>query len=137
MDEVLWRQLQAASKSQEVVFVGDFNYPDMCWRSYTAKHTQSRSFLETLDHNFLSQAVEVSSRNSVLELILTNREGLVGDMKVGGSLGCGDHVILEFSVEEEAGQKVSLKPWTSGELTLVSLWMFLGEYHASRPCRKE
>lgn len=30
MDEVLQRWLEASSKSQEVVFVGDFNYPDMC-----------------------------------------------------------------------------------------------------------
>lgn len=95
MDEVLWRQLEAASKSQEVVFVGDFNYPEMCWRSCTAKHKQSRRSLESLDHNLLSQAVEVSSRNSVLDLTLRNREGLVGDVKAGGSL---DHENGEFSV---------------------------------------
>lgn len=91
-------KLEAASKSQDVVFVGDFNYPDMCWRSHTAKHKQSKRFLGSLDHNFLFQAVEVSSRNSVLDLILTNREGLVAVTKVGSSLGCSDHEIVEFSV---------------------------------------
>lgn len=38
VDEAFWRWIEAASKSLEPVLVGDFNYPDICWRSYTAKH---------------------------------------------------------------------------------------------------
>ncbi|KAJ7413876.1 mitochondrial fission process protein 1 [Pitangus sulphuratus] len=30
VDEAFYRQLEAASKSQALVFVGDFNYPDIC-----------------------------------------------------------------------------------------------------------
>lgn len=46
VDEAFYRQLEAASKSQALVLVGEFNYPDICWRSNTVKHKQSRRFLE-------------------------------------------------------------------------------------------
>ncbi|GAB0197899.1 mitochondrial enolase superfamily member 1 [Grus japonensis] len=34
----------------------------------------------------------------MLDLILTNKEGLVGDMKLKGSLGCSDHKMVEFRI---------------------------------------
>ena len=38
-------------------------------------------------------------RQGVLpDLVLTNREGLVGDMKAGGILVCSHHEIVEFRV---------------------------------------
>ncbi|KAJ7410616.1 hypothetical protein BTVI_53109 [Pitangus sulphuratus] len=55
VDEAFYRQLEAASQSQALVPVGDFNQPDICWRSNTAMHKQSRRFLESIDDNFLTQ----------------------------------------------------------------------------------
>ena len=50
-------------------------------------------------HNFLMQVVKELMRKSVLlNLILTNKEGLVRDMKVGGSLGCGVCEMLQFRI---------------------------------------
>ncbi|GAB0190586.1 mitochondrial enolase superfamily member 1 [Grus japonensis] len=34
----------------------------------------------------------------LLDLVLTNKEGLVEDLKVGGSLGCSDHEMVEFRI---------------------------------------
>ncbi|GAB0184915.1 triadin [Grus japonensis] len=34
----------------------------------------------------------------MLDLILTNKEGLVGDIKLKGSLGCSDHEMVEFRI---------------------------------------
>ncbi|KAJ7403117.1 hypothetical protein BTVI_80475 [Pitangus sulphuratus] len=94
LDEVFYRELETASKSQELVLVGDFNYPDICRRSNTVKHKQSKRFLKSTDDNVLSQMMEDSTRNGVLlDLILTNREGVVGC-----SLGCSDYGIVEFSI---------------------------------------
>ncbi|KAJ7425036.1 mitochondrial fission process protein 1 [Pitangus sulphuratus] len=39
------QQLEAAFKSQALFLVGNFNYPDNCWRNNTAKYKQSRRFL--------------------------------------------------------------------------------------------
>jgi len=34
----------------------------------------------------------------MLDLVLTNKEGLVGNMKLKGSLGCSDHEMVEFKI---------------------------------------
>jgi len=34
----------------------------------------------------------------MLDLVLTNKEGLVGNVKVKGSLGCSDHGMVEFKI---------------------------------------
>ena len=45
------------------------------------------------------QLVQEPTRGgALLDLLFTNSEGLVGDVKAGGCLGQSDHVIVEFSV---------------------------------------
>ncbi|GAB0207575.1 mitochondrial enolase superfamily member 1 [Grus japonensis] len=98
-DEALYRQIGAASCSQALVLMGDFNHPDICWRDNTAERKQSRKFLECVDDNFLLQMIEEPTRRgAMLDLILTNKEGLVGDVKLKGSLGCSDHEMVEFRI---------------------------------------
>ncbi|KAJ7399009.1 hypothetical protein BTVI_119316 [Pitangus sulphuratus] len=63
--------------------------------------------------------LEDPTRNGVLlDLILTNREGLVGDGKVGGSLGCSDHDIVEFSIRSWRSGEVS-EDWNKANVTLI------------------
>ena len=98
-DEALYRQIGAAWHLQALVLTGDFNHPDICWRDNTAGHKQSRRFLERVDDNFLTQVIEVPTRRgALLDLLLTDKEGLVGDAKVKGSLGCSDHEMVEFRI---------------------------------------
>ncbi|PKU36537.1 glycerol kinase [Limosa lapponica baueri] len=79
--------------------MGDFNHPDICWRDNTAGHTKSRKFLECVDDNFLLQMVEEPMRKgAMLDLILTNKEELVGKVKFKGSLSCSDHEMAEFKI---------------------------------------
>ncbi|GAB0193293.1 mitochondrial enolase superfamily member 1 [Grus japonensis] len=40
----------------------------------------------------------------MLDLVLTNKEGLVGDMKLKGSLGCSDHEMVEFKCSSHTAQ---------------------------------
>lgn len=76
VDETFYRQLKSALKSQALVLVGDFNYPDTFWKSYTAKHKQSRKFLESTGDIFLSQMVEDPARNTQGVLLgLTQQTG--------------------------------------------------------------
>jgi len=45
------------------------------------------------------QVVEEPTRQGVLlDLVLSNRDGLVGVVKVEGSLGCSDHEMVEFKI---------------------------------------
>jgi len=46
----------------------------------------------------LTQVVQQSTRRGLLlDIVLTN-EGLVEDVKAGGSLGCSDNAIVEFRI---------------------------------------
>ncbi|GAB0199653.1 lysine-specific histone demethylase 1A [Grus japonensis] len=98
-DEALYRQIGVASCSQALVLMGEFSHPDICWRGNTAGHKQSRRFLECIDHNFLLQVKEEPTRRgAMLDLVLTTKEGLVGNVKLKGSLGCNDHEMVEFKI---------------------------------------
>jgi len=79
--------------------MGDFNHPDISWEDHTARQAKSRRFLQSIDDNFLMQVEEEPTRKGVLlDLVLTNKEGLEEDVKVGGRLGCSDHEMLEFRI---------------------------------------
>ncbi|GAB0179072.1 hypothetical protein GRJ2_000372500 [Grus japonensis] len=98
-DEALYRQIGAGSRSQALVLMGDFSHPHIYWRDDIAGYKQSRRFLECVDDNFLLQVIENSKRKgAMLDLVLTNKEGLVGNVKLKGSLGCNDHEMVEFKI---------------------------------------
>ncbi|PKU41722.1 rna-directed dna polymerase from mobile element jockey- hypothetical protein [Limosa lapponica baueri] len=102
-DEYLYRQIGAASYSQTLVLLRDFTHPDICWRDNTAGHKKSRKFLECVDDNFLLQMTEKPKRKgTVLDLVLTNKEGLVRNAKLKGCLGCSDHETVEFKIHRAA-----------------------------------
>ncbi|GAB0207435.1 hypothetical protein GRJ2_003209100 [Grus japonensis] len=46
----------------------------------------------------------------MLDLVLTNKEGLVGDVKLKGSLGCSDHEMVEFRILRAARRARSKLP---------------------------
>ncbi|GAB0185298.1 hypothetical protein GRJ2_000995100 [Grus japonensis] len=81
------------------LLMGDFNHPNICGRDNTAGHKQSRRFLECVDDNFFLQVIEEPRRRgAMLNLVLTNKEGLVGNVKLKGSLGCSDHEMVELKI---------------------------------------
>ena len=96
---MFYEQLAEAARSLALVLMGDFNFPDICWEYNLAQKKQSRRFLEYMGDNFLMQLVrEPMRRAAPLDLLFTNREGLVGDVEVGGCLGQSDHDMVEFSI---------------------------------------
>ena len=108
VDEKLYKHLGEVSRSLPLVLVGDFNFPDVCWNYNTADREQSRRFLERVGGNFLTQPVREPTRGSnILDLLFVNREGLVGDVKVGGRLGQSYHEMLVFSILVEPWRGVS------------------------------
>jgi len=104
IDEAFFLQLQEASRSQALVLLGDFNHPDICSKSNTASCRQSSRFLECTEDNFLSQVISTPTRGDViLDLMVTNASELVGDVKIGGRLGCSDHALVELTLLREMG----------------------------------
>ena len=79
--------------------MGDFSHPGICWKDNSAGHKQSRRFLECINDNFLLQVIEEPMRRgATLDLVLTNKQGLMGNVKLKGSLGCSDHEMVEFKI---------------------------------------
>jgi len=57
-DEAFFLQLQEALCLQALVLLGDFNHPNICWKSSMVSCRKSRRFLECTGDNFLSQIIE-------------------------------------------------------------------------------
>ena len=56
----------------------------------------------------------------MLDLLFANRDGLVGDVVVGGCLGHSDHEIIEFSIFGETRRNINKTfNWTSRGQTLA------------------
>ncbi|PKU48058.1 dtw domain-containing protein 2 [Limosa lapponica baueri] len=98
-DETLYSQTETASHSQALILMEDLNHLDTCWTDNTAGHKQSRRFLQCINDNFLLQVTEEPTRShAMLDLVLTNKEGLVGNVELKGSLGCSDHKMMKFKI---------------------------------------
>ncbi|KAK4820687.1 hypothetical protein QYF61_003607 [Mycteria americana] len=76
-------------------------------RGRRAERKQSRRFLECVADIFLTQLVSEPTREGApLDLLFTNREGLVSHVMVG-RLGQSDHKMIEFLIRGEAARGVS------------------------------
>ena len=98
-DELFYRQLGEISGSVALVLMGDLNFPDSNWEYHTAVMSMSWKFLKLVRGNFLSQVLsEPARKDALLDLLITNREALVGDVMVGGCLGHSDHEMVELKL---------------------------------------
>ncbi|KAK4812899.1 hypothetical protein QYF61_027293 [Mycteria americana] len=98
-NEPIFGSLKQASGQQNLVLMGNFNYPDICWKNNTAAHMSPIKFLECIEDCFLIQMLDVPTRNeALLDLLLTNQENLFCNIAVSDSLGCSDHSIVEFGI---------------------------------------
>ncbi|KAK4807115.1 hypothetical protein QYF61_018456 [Mycteria americana] len=97
-ETLLWL-LKEVSGQQNLVLMGDFNYPDICWENNTAVHKSSIRFLECIEDCFLLQMLDMLTRNSaLLDLLLPNQEDLLDNTTTNGSLGYSNHNIVEFKI---------------------------------------
>lgn len=78
---------------------GDCNHPDICWRNGTARHKQGRRLLASTDGNLLTRVVqEPEGRGVQLNLVPTNKEGLLGEVEAGSSPGGRYHGAVELCI---------------------------------------
>ncbi|GAB0178067.1 hypothetical protein GRJ2_000272000 [Grus japonensis] len=141
-DEALSIEIIVASHSQALVLMGNFSHPDICWRDNTAGREKSRNFLECIDDNFLLQVTEeLTRRGAMLDLVLTNKEGLVGNVKLKSNLGCSDHEMVEFKIlraVRRAHRRLTALDFRRADFGLLSpQGSCLVEYHRTKPWREE
>ncbi|GAB0203450.1 mitochondrial enolase superfamily member 1 [Grus japonensis] len=73
-NKAVFGSLKQASGQQNLVLMGDFNYPDICWKKSTAAHMLFIKFLEYIEDCFLIQMAcrdAVRKAKAQLELKLT------------------------------------------------------------------
>jgi len=51
--ETIFGSLKQASGQQNLVLMGDFNYPDISWKNNSAAHMEAFKFLECVEDCFL------------------------------------------------------------------------------------
>ena len=91
-----------------LLLVGDFNYSDINWETFTVNTSSSdpkssEDFLEVLSTCTLHQHVSEPTRfkhgvsPSLLDLVITNEEGMISDLSDLPTLGKSDHLSLQFT----------------------------------------
>lgn len=137
----LYKRIGAVSYSQNMVLMGGFSHPGICWKDNTAVHQKSKRFLESVDGKSLFQVVQEPMREgAMLDLVLTKEE-LVSNVKLKGGPGCTDHKMVEYKILRVVEYKIlratSLLCWTSGEQTLNSSGTCLAGRHRIKSWREE
>lgn len=77
--------------------------PGCSWGALTTpvaggnRFKQSRKFLETVEDNFFTRAVDEPARGgALLDLSLTNKEEFIREAKADGNLVCSVQGLMEF-----------------------------------------
>ena len=106
-NENLNRLLQCISKKNysHKCFVGDFNYRDINWLSWTTPHSEyskEAKFIETIHDCYLHQHIQESTRRrgnddpSLIDLVFTDEVMQVSDIAHHAPLGKSDHSVITF-----------------------------------------
>ena len=103
------------TKPSYLLIVGDFNYPNIDWhRGCLAKVDHSEQlFFDTIQDCVLFQLVMQPARfrqgaePHILDLILTNAEAMIHNIKFTAGLGNSDHVCIQFGLNCTANRSVS------------------------------
>jgi hypothetical protein len=116
-------QLISEAKSKNhthCMLMGDFyNYPHIDWESWNTRgdsvNTDDYKLVNCLQDNFLYQIVDQptrwrgTNRPSILDLIITNEERMIGDVDYESPLGKSDHAVISFTIRCQASVNSSSK----------------------------
>ena len=101
----LIREIGELTRTHKLM-TGDFNYPKINWDSWTTpgENTENEEFkfIEALRDTYMYQHTTEPTRGrgtnepSVLDLIMTNEEGMIEDMQHEAPLGKSDHCVINF-----------------------------------------
>ena len=136
----------SSSKYSHICLVGDFNYKNINWDTWTTQQNESSkeaTFIETLRDSFLYQHVLEPTRSrgnddpSLIDLILTNEEMQVSNPQDKSPLGKSDHSVLTFTYDcyIQPGQKKERRNYLKADFAAMkqNLASTHGEMSSSNP----
>ena len=95
----LYEVIEKASRESAVI-MGDFNY-HINWEESEGERAQDKKFLDLVNDAFLQQRVSEITREGskyILDLVLTNEENMVENIKVGENFSKSDHKIIRWTM---------------------------------------
>ena len=106
---------QTADKTKtNLLMVGDFNLPSIDWENETCKnnetHVSSRFLQAYTEANLYQHQQEITRYREgetpkILDLVLTNREDMIKEIKTEAGLGKSDHLTLTITLNAPAPNK--------------------------------
>jgi len=96
------------TKYQNVIIVGDFNFPKICnWEKCDKLKGPEYGFIDILNKNDLKQIINKPTRfrtdqkQNILDLVITfnKNEKYISDLKIEAPVGKSDHAVVKFCVE--------------------------------------
>lgn len=123
-------EILAQRKATHKVVIGDFNYPQIDWHTESSTvsndHIASKFLKASKDSFFYQHQItptrhRVGQRANTLDLVFTNSEELVSDLKVEAPLGKSDHfsLLITLSVTASKTEKKSKRNFRKMNTTIV------------------
>ncbi|CAM4590660.1 unnamed protein product [Lepidochelys kempii] len=92
-DRALFNVFKEVNNNGNCVIMGDFNFPDIDWRTSASNNNRAQIFLDAITDGFLHQVVAEPTRGDVI-LDLVSNEDLTEEMVVGDNLGSSNHELI-------------------------------------------
>ena len=118
-------------RAKHKLIIGDFNLPNINWErctTTTGSNSFEFGFIETVRDCFMTQHVkEVTrlkgeTRGIILDLIISNEEEMVNDIRVESPIGRSDHAYIAFTCDigiEERTQRKTVYLYEKADYELM------------------
>ncbi|PLS49478.1 hypothetical protein CYV29_15670, partial [Carnobacterium maltaromaticum] len=117
------KQIMERCRSNRVVVIGDFNFPNIDWDSLSVRGPDGAEFVRSIQEGFLEQYVNSPTREgAILDLVLGNEPGQVVEVSVGDYFGNSDHNSVSFKIlmdKDESGPKGKVLNWGKANYTKI------------------
>ena len=110
----LLEKLKDISSHNKIIF-GDFNFPNIDWKTWTGKDEDSMNFIKSIRNGFLNQYIESPTRArgtdipSILDLVLTDNPDLIDELSINSPIGKSDHAVIEISINNHHKKEIDSK----------------------------
>ena len=130
-----------SNNSSHLLIMGDFNFPEIDWSTQSTKMTEDHAashFLIGIQEGFLYQHVKEPThfralqKANILDLVLTNEEGMVGDITQSEPIGKSHHTVLNWKMKcykEKFESKVTKYSYDKGNFEAMRRNLAAVDWH--------
>ena len=98
IDEQVYEQISGLCCANTCVIMGNFNLPVTRWGEPFSVHTCRQLYTSLLESSLHQHVMHPTRGNNILDIVLTNDENTVKDLKVGPEFRSSDHLSLSFTI---------------------------------------